>query len=267
MPCQRRGDVERLSVSNSPLLICAQTLSKLQLFLCCQPNDKLEEAVRDVINKERCSRQLQETRRNSLHNDQNFCPHTRPGSARATKAALYIGSITCSGSQHPILTTSFKSIPGGTWCFRCFLVPSCTSVCVFVPRLCCEVRTRIPIELEQGEHFCDVGTCCPHSFRGLTGGSDLSLNMELNVTFRVRGWHCGCDGPHNDSAAMRAHVCYTYTSKHFLSPRFYSFGSLHGNGYKYVFHIYCSFLFWPQKTWKNIHKWVLLGGDHGYAGI
>lgn len=38
--------MERLSVSNSPLLICAQTLSKLQLFLCCQPNDKLEEAVR-----------------------------------------------------------------------------------------------------------------------------------------------------------------------------------------------------------------------------
>lgn len=165
MPCQWRGDVERLSVSNSPLLICAQTLSKLQLFLCCQPNDKLEEAVRDVINMELgfCVQdwELQETRRNrsSSHNEKNFCPHSdsvqskshKKCLCRSKRTALYIGSLTCSGSQHPILNTSFKI---DTWWHVTFqelsspimYVCVCVkNVCVFVSRLCCKVRTRIPI--------------------------------------------------------------------------------------------------------------------------
>lgn len=79
------------------------------------------------------------------------------------------------------------------------------------------------------------------------------------VTFRVRGWHCGSDGPHNDSTAICAYVCYKYTSKRFLSPHFYSFGNLHGNWYKYIFHIYCSFLFWPQKTWKKYSQASFVG--------
>lgn len=49
------GDVERLSVSNSPLLICVQTLSlNYSFFSCCHTNVKLEEAVRVVTSMLLC---------------------------------------------------------------------------------------------------------------------------------------------------------------------------------------------------------------------